>query len=286
MEKLLNYLGYPADDLRYQIEAEEAKIAEAKAQLKNLRCLNVFVNMYNKLKDKKLFLKLAQVEGCKPYHTEGNALVHTFLVFKEMYELYPFSDILLTTAMLHDVGKIFTGRPKDGDPHNWEYPNHSGVGAQYLSKFIDEDALEFKTIQWLILNHIRPLFWLKKGVIDTTPAPENDAWCSIENLATLALCDIRGSISTEPQQELEDFLKTIAFSNDDAKSTYGRRTVIGMKNGKFLVDVHCQWCNNSRIVEVPVKEYIDFIVYNKSCHSLSESDNFLLSELWCGCPPV
>lgn len=290
MEKLLNYLGYPADDLCYQIEAEEAKIAEAKAQLKDLRCLSKFVEMYNKLKDKKLFLELAHVMGCKPYHTEGNALVHTFLVFKEMYKICPDNEMMLLAALLHDVGKIETGHPKNGDMNDWEYPNHSGIGATMLYKFIPLKHPNYDVIQWLIFNHIKPLFWQKKGTIDIAVLPPDghEKECTLENLALLALCDIKGSISTVPQKELEDFLETIAYSNEIAKGTFGHRRVIGIKNGKFIVHVMCRWCNSMHEVEVPIQEYIDFVIHKGKLTSFEfNTDEYnLLSELWCNCDPI
>lgn len=195
-----------------ELAKQEEAVKAAKERLSFLEDLKAFAECFESLSafGKQEFVKLADVKGCKPYHTEGNALTHTFLVFREMRKFAPTNGILQKAAFLHDIGKVYTGRPRKDDP------NHSGVGADQVHLFLgNKEPKDNEVIyEWLIRNHIKPLFWKKKGEIDTTSIPETSfnytkRNCTISNLALLAICDIRGSISTEPQNELEDFLVDI-----------------------------------------------------------------------------
>lgn len=217
MERLLLKMGIEID-VAQELAKQEEILARTKDRIEDLEHLRAFGDCFDSLSEfgKQEFLKLADVKGCKPYHLEGNALTHTFLVFKEMRKCAPMNGILQKAAFLHDIGKIYTGRPRKDDPESWEYPNHSGVGADQVHLFLgdEEPLLNVEIYEWLIRNHIKPLFWKKKGEIDTTPIPEKDLHyikrnCTIHYLTLLAICDIRGSISAEPQDELEDFLVDI-----------------------------------------------------------------------------
>jgi hypothetical protein len=217
MERLLQKMGIEID-IAQELAKQEEAVKEAKKRLSELEDLKAFVECFESLSafGKQEFLKLADVKGCKPYHLEGNALTHTLLVFKEMRKWAPMNGILQKAAFLHDIGKIYTGKPRKDDPESWEYPNHSGVGADQVHLFLgdEEPSLNVKIYEWLIRNHIKPLFWKSKGTIDTTPIPETDLDyikrnCTVHYLTLLAICDIKGSISTEPQNELEDFLVSI-----------------------------------------------------------------------------
>ena len=108
-------------------------------------------------------------------------------------------------ALLHDIGKIYTGKPKDdGD---WEYPYHASCGALHLMEFLPDnlaDCTEFQIrAKFYIENHIKPLFWDKKGFPEKTN--------QTINLAKLAICDLKGSFSKLPQTEklqgLYDYIK-------------------------------------------------------------------------------
>jgi hypothetical protein len=223
MERLLQKMGIEIN-IAQELKKKEEELEELKGRITLLKDLQAFSECFNSLSDfgKQEFVKLADVKGCKPYHTEGNALIHTFLVFREMREFAPMNGILQKAAFLHDIGKIYTGRPRKDDPESWEYPNHSGVGADQVRFFLGdkEPVPNAKIYEWYIRNHIKPLFWKKKGVIDTTPISETGSKylennCTVHYLALLAICDIRGSISTEPQNELEDFLVNICVQTCD-----------------------------------------------------------------------
>ena len=154
------------------------------------------------------FLKLANIGGCHQYHQEGNALTHTFLVYLAAQEMFPSDLMMQCVALLHDIGKILTGRQKpDG---NWEYPNHSIVGAEMLDAFIDPELTCFKEMQWFIRNHIKPLFWRNKGLnreqalATLTPYPSGEITeDTFNNLIDLVICDLKGSIPDDYADTIE-----------------------------------------------------------------------------------
>jgi hypothetical protein len=292
MERLLQKLGL---ELNITQELDNAKKAmtEIQTRIFYLTSLSEFVKRFERLTDfgKEQFLALANVKGCKPFHLEGNALVHTLMVFREMYKLTK-DMTMLDAAFLHDIGKVYTGRPRKDDPSSWEYPNHSGKGAEVVDKFVDYPeciSFQINILQWIIGNHIRPLFWMKKGTIEVSPIPTFDIAyynqlaserCTVPKLALLALCDIRGSVSSEPQKELERFLLTIADSEINQPGLKKRR-VVGMKNNIFevqIVDVR-PYSDHDYIqtVYVPVEEYIAFVLdHDWSLPSLSKNDSSLI----------
>jgi len=159
------------------------------------------------------FQKLANIGGHKVYHLEGDAFTHTKLVVEAACDHFGGDPFMMKVAALHDIGKIYTGiKHGEGD---WEYPDHAQCGAfrGILSKFIPEDDPDFKDIQWYIKNHIKPLFWRGKDMAVEAAKVLRDApsaRCTIRGLAGLAICDIRGSFSVEPQTDLLAFLQTIA----------------------------------------------------------------------------
>lgn len=156
------------------------------------------------------FMKLEEVGGQKKFHQEGNALVHTRLVLNEAEKEFttPEEEFMLTVAALHDIGKIYTSW-QDSKSGDWFYPDHSTCGglSGILRKFVDPKDPMFPTYQWYITNHIRPLFWRGKGKVETTRPVSN--LCTTQRLARLAICDIKGSISDEPQDELITYLRSI-----------------------------------------------------------------------------
>lgn len=158
------------------------------------------------------FWKLAGIGGHKVYHHEGNALIHTTMVIEEAKKMFPDEPLMVRVAALHDIGKIYTSICNG--PDDWSYPDHSVCGSLkgILAKFISLQDEDFTKIQWYIRNHIKPLFWKKDNFDNTLPivmmenAPEG---CSFHNLARLAVCDIRGSISDVDQTELINFLLSL-----------------------------------------------------------------------------
>lgn len=168
------------------------------------------------------FLKLADIGGCHQYHQEGNALTHTFLVYLAAQEMFPSNLMMQCVALLHDVGKILVGRQKlDGD---WEYPNHSIIGADMLDAFIHPNYIHFEEMQWFIRNHIKPLFWRNKGLtraqalatLTSHPSGEITAE-AFNNLIDLVICDLQGSIPADYADTVEtiNYLRGLRYEQQD-----------------------------------------------------------------------
>ena len=160
------------------------------------------------------FQKLREIGGHKVYHLEGDAYTHTMLVMLQAIKLFGIDSPMVLVAELHDIGKIYSS--VCNGPGDWSYPNHAKIGAENLDKFLPVSYPEFFSVQWYIANHIKPLFWRGKDlkiVISSMQVPEG---CSIVALAELAICDILGSLSIEPQVELLTFLQDFVSSRKEA----------------------------------------------------------------------
>lgn len=161
------------------------------------------------------FFRLEEIGGHKKYHLEGNALEHTMLVYYAACDMFPFNWEMQRAALLHDIGKIYTSIKKGED--DWEYPDHSTCGSfrGVLGKFISLDDPHFVDYQWLIRNHIKPLFWRKTGTnLDTNPWEKDKLdpkLANIDNLRKLAICDLKGSLSVEGNEELIKYLSNLTF---------------------------------------------------------------------------
>ena len=161
------------------------------------------------------YMKLATIGGHKLYHLEGNALEHSLLVYYASCNIFNGNWDMQRVALLHDIGKIYTSIRKADD--DWEYPDHSVCGSfkGILCKFIDINDPHFIDYQWLIRNHIKPLFWRKNGVnVDTNPWEKNkldSKLSNLDNLRKLAICDLIGSspLDAVAQKELIDYLNNL-----------------------------------------------------------------------------
>lgn len=146
------------------------------------------------------FLRLKEIGGGKVYHNEGDAYIHSLLVYQESLHYWQDSDMNLI-SLLHDIGKVYTGKMKENG--DWEYPDHARVGAARLEEFVPAelaaDECFMEKARWYISNHVKPLFW------QATP----EANFRNLNLAKLALCDLAGSWSDKPQNLLTGFLAAI-----------------------------------------------------------------------------
>lgn len=173
------------------------------------------LDVYKVLQDYKInpeeYMKLSNIGGCKRYHQEGNALKHSLLVWEASQAIFPDSWHMQRVALLHDIGKIYTSIEKS--PGEWEYPDHSICGSLrgILCKFINQNEECFTAYQWLIRNHIKPLFWQYKGVNCDSPYGLDLDLCNLNNLRLLAICDLMGSEAEnkEEQEELIHYLKML-----------------------------------------------------------------------------
>ena len=132
--------------------------------------------------------------------------------------MFPDNLMMQCVALLHDIGKILVGRQKDdGD---WEYPDHSIVGAEMLEIFIDPTYIRFKEMQWFIRNHIKPLFWRNKGLtreqalktLSEHPSGEITE-NTFNNLIDLVICDLQGSIPADYVDSVEtiNYLRSLKY---------------------------------------------------------------------------
>lgn len=83
----------------------------------------------------------------------------------KMWDNKPF----IRAATIHDLGKLYTGEPKDDDSGNWSYKSHMNVGVYALLPNID--CLGFNTTKDIIdclfyINyHMEPFFWLSEDKV-------------------------------------------------------------------------------------------------------------------------
>jgi hypothetical protein len=153
---------------------------------------------------KEPYMQLEKIGGHKTYHLEGNALEHSYLVWKASREIFPENRLMQKVALLHDIGKIY-GSIQLGE-NDWIYPDHSTIGScrGVLCKFIPLELPNFKEIQWMIKNHIKPLFWKKNGISFDSVEGLDPKICSAKNLALLAVCDLMGSQTVNEAQKQAD----------------------------------------------------------------------------------
>lgn len=162
------------------------------------------------------WVKLATIGGHSVYHLEGNALQHTLLVFEESMIMFRGNWEMQRCALLHDIGKIYTSI--EIAPGDWQYPDHSTCGGfkGILAKFIPLNDPHFCDYQWLIRNHIKPLYWRNKGVNADKPAPWehlDESLANMDNLRKLAICDLIGSKPVN-QKDTDDniaYLKSLTL---------------------------------------------------------------------------
>lgn len=191
----------------YTINIKQLK----ESALDSIKLLEGFIKQYPTIKDE--FRLLATVPGMNKgiaknpsYHDEGNALIHTMMVYLVYLHIHPTTDenelrIMAKVCLLHDVGKITTWCINPLGQVG--YPNHAKEGADKLATYLDESDEDFDTIKWYLENHIKPLFWKSKG-INTTPAVNKN--CRLDWLVYLALSDIQGSETEVDQSELIEYL--------------------------------------------------------------------------------
>ena len=158
------------------------------------------------------YSKLEKIGGHSKYHLEGNALIHSLKVYYEARRFFHGNAIMLRAALLHDIGKIYTSI--EVAPGDWIYPDHSICGSLkgILCKFIDLKDPHFTDYQWLIRNHIKPLFWREKGIeVEDIYSNVNEDICNLNNLRQLAICDLLGSevVDKEASKELINWLRKL-----------------------------------------------------------------------------
>lgn len=187
--------------------------------------LDKIIEFMNQMPFGEDYIRLADVKGQAKYHKEGNALIHTILVAAHCYHLMD-EDWFFTLGLLHDIGKIYTGIPKNDGTTDWEYPYHSVVGGipGILQRFIPKKDPMFMGYSWFITNHIKPLFWINKSeeevkaeieALEKSVPKDIDGHscikrrCTVKNLILLVLADLYGSIGEESNWRTIDYLSEL-----------------------------------------------------------------------------
>lgn len=221
-EKFVNCMLYNLHTHEYNsygYSAKEEYLASLYEMLYDKELDKMYKNFISSMPYGKDFFKLAEIGGCKQYHQEGNALEHTLLVAAHMWTKF-YSQWAFEVGLLHDIGKIYTGIPKPDWSGDWEYPWHSVVGGipGILQRFIKKEHPLFSAYSWFITNHIKPLFWVNKSqeelhreidVLLKSVPKGHEELCTINNLVTLVLCDLNGSIGKDSNEETINFLNNL-----------------------------------------------------------------------------
>lgn len=128
-------------------------------------------------------------------------------------------------ALLHDVGKIPTTKPEDGQ---WVAPNHSAVGTRMARELLwkefdlcgtPEKQSFRETVCLLIRNHMLPCHILDQNDLERRllRMAADKALCqdfSIAQLCVLAQADVRGRIAPDT----EELSEKVALCRQEAES--------------------------------------------------------------------
>jgi len=121
----------------------------------------------------KWFPGFYRLEGCDQgtqIHLEGDALLHTGLVFAHASCVAELSDsdcfVLLVAALVHDYCKPQTRRVRDGKVTFYNHAEKAAPLCPFFAKNVGMDASEAERLQWVVLRHMQahqlPQFGEKK----------------------------------------------------------------------------------------------------------------------------
>ncbi|HNV97337.1 MAG TPA: CCA tRNA nucleotidyltransferase [bacterium] len=106
-----------------------------------------------------VFPDIKELENCAggpPYHMEGNTLLHTLLVCKNLKQNA--DPILKWSALFHDIGKIETRRVEiKNKKEKVSFINHDKIGAEKTLKILKKmkfSKYDRDKISWLVGNHL------------------------------------------------------------------------------------------------------------------------------------
>ena len=141
--------------------------------------------------DKDVIFKLMKDFDQKTHHHKYTLDKHCRLCAEKVKELKPNDDVLYRAAIIHDIGKLFVGEPKDDGSGDYRYYGHHNYGAYCLLQNLDEIGFQnfddMLKVLFYVNYHMLPFF------IDTEKARKK--WERImgkDNLDTLFLfnkCD-------------------------------------------------------------------------------------------------
>lgn len=166
---------------------------------------------------------MKQIEQDPIWHGEGNVYIHTKMVVEALLKLPEFLSlnpsekyILVSSALLHDVGKCFTTSIENGRIRSY---GHSRKGENMARTFLyKEGSCSFhirEAICGLVRHHATPLYWdeakdSNRYVIETSIKVNT-------KLATiLAKADMIGRVAEDINHQLEkiEMFKELCIENE------------------------------------------------------------------------
>ncbi len=167
-----------------------------------------------------LFVSMQKTPQNPAWHGEGNVLAHTQAVCEALVRLPAWRSLpdgkretLFLSALLHDTGKTVCTRLEEGV---WQSPRHGAVGAGMARSILwrdfglcgTQEAMRFReSVCQLIRYHSLPQHISgqtdpERKLIQVAALPT--AGFSLEMLAMLAEADVRGRISSDQAEKLEE----------------------------------------------------------------------------------
>lgn len=207
-------------------------------EIKILKPLEEYFNW-----DKDVLEKIAALKNCQQsriHHAEGDVYIHTQMVTNEMVEAVKLksfskekSDLLIMSAILHDIGKPDT-TIIDEDSKDWTSPGHAKLGEKLVRELLFNNFSidNREEIAALVRYHGLPI-WCEEKENPDMDVIKASLRCNIKELALLAECDFKGRVCQDLDEMLlriEIFLERAAnlnclnnpykFSSDWARMHY------------------------------------------------------------------
>ena len=173
-----------------------------------------FEELYNNLTiDFPLLSKLSDTEQDSVWHSEGNVYIHTKMVYNEIINIineYDINDddkeVLLISAVLHDIGKPIVTKEKELDDRiAIVSPKHEYIGMSYIFHKIQNLNLKNEQIEKILgivgYHNLPKLYTIDnkskwKFINLSTKAPT-------ELLYLFEIADIKGRICPDKEYQLE-----------------------------------------------------------------------------------
>lgn len=112
--------------------------------------------------DKDVIFKLMKDFDQKTHHHKYTLDKHCRLCAEKVKELKPNDDVLYRAAIIHDIGKLFVGEPKDDGSGDYRYYGHHNYGAYCLLQNLDEIGFQnfddMLKVLFYVNYHMLPFF--------------------------------------------------------------------------------------------------------------------------------
>ena len=159
----------------------------------------LFSNLINRLPNH-IVAKLESTEQDDKYHAEGNVLIHTKMVFTEVFNCEEVSLDLLVAAIFHDLGKIDTHKEwvdKTGR-NRISHITHEMKSMNYIDKYInlfDDVTTDVDLIKEVVGSHMRAHLYLSGKMSRPAKRKTFEDLVYFKEIITFTGCDERGRIS-------------------------------------------------------------------------------------------